>query len=92
MTTLTGANAIRTAHAASYKVPAARRAIEIIERTPPRCGSAESELQRQYLEVLNARVQYPEDCLADLAKSLGMTKHTYSARLRRALGYARRIS
>lgn len=44
-----------------------------------------AEVQNRAVDVLSARAYMAGDTLAELAGRLGMTKHTYSARLRRAI-------
>lgn len=44
-----------------------------------------------YYETLVARINHPRDSLAQIGAALGTTKHSYSARLRRALRYAQRL-
>lgn len=46
---------------------------------------------RMYTDVLASRVANPRLTLAELAFHLGVSKDTYSGRLRRALAYAQRL-
>jgi DNA-directed RNA polymerase specialized sigma24 family protein len=45
-----------------------------------------------YRQVLIARAVNPTASLAEIASALGMSKHTYAARLRRAFRYAEAVS
>lgn len=82
-------NRVRTEHAAQHKVPAAREAVRVMRawvghpdtRTP--VGMFD-----RYYQAANARAESPDASLAQLGAKLGLTKHQYSARLRRAIAYA----
>lgn len=67
----TAANAERTRTAATRVIAQAQAAL-------PGCLPSETA-------VLRARIDHPGESLAELANRLGVTKHSYSARLRRAL-------
>lgn len=87
---LVAANRARKAQAAEVTVPAAKAAVDAIRHVRPRT-KFEANIRAVYLPVLQARVKAPTRTLAQLAASLGMTKDTYSARLRRALRYGQKL-
>lgn len=85
-------NRRRTETACQRKVPAALEAIRILEDHPPKRNQPYYLEHIGWLGVLRARVVSPRASLAEIAAALGMTKHTYSSRLRRALAYARKLN
>lgn len=84
------ANQSRTRTAAARTVADAWAAIDVIARHEP-TGDRDERSALRYRDALKARHDNPEASLAEIAASLGMTKHIYSARLRRALRYAAKI-
>lgn len=89
---LAAANSRRRDNAARRRVAEARAAIWALERRQPEFRHYRyREFHELSLAVLHARVQYPRHSLAQIAAEIGVTKDTYSARLRRALDYAGRM-
>lgn len=74
------ANASRTRTAAARTVDQARVALSIVTDST-RAGD-------YWRTILEARIDNPDKSLAQIAETLGLTKHAYSAALRRALRYA----
>lgn len=87
---LTKANHGRTLTAAARTVDEAWAALEIIDTVPAPNYRAMKATPR-YRLVLRARVEHPDKSLSAIAETLFITKHTYSAALRRAIAYAARI-
>ncbi len=70
----TAANRSRSRNAATLRVRQARAVLD----QPVVLTDVEHQ-------VLAARIAFPDDSLAHIAATLGMTKHAYAAALRRAL-------
>jgi DNA-binding transcriptional regulator WhiA len=85
------ANRDRTINAAARTVDQANAALDIIDTVPVADHRARM-LRPRYRLVLQARVANPDKSLAEIAAELRISKDTYSAALRRALGYASRIA
>lgn len=82
---LINANERRTETACARTVPAAQDAYRILLRIKPEPW--EPEPQRKYLEALQVRAENPTLTLRELADKIGISKDTYSARLRQAFKY-----
>lgn len=78
------ANHRRHVEGARRQIAESRAALRIVAMNPNRWSSL-------YEDALTARVLNPRLTLAEIADQLGMSKDTYSGRLRRALAYAQRL-
>jgi hypothetical protein len=87
---LYAANTRRQRAVGRRRAAEARVALQIIDAHTP-YSDIEAELQRRYKVVLLARMLDPDASLAELARSVDMSKDEFSARLRRALAYADRL-
>lgn len=81
------ANGRRTADAARVQCKRAASAIRVLKR-----HRTDHYLHNRYLEVLGARVMYPQSSLAEIAALNGETKDRYWSALRRAFAYADRLN
>lgn len=78
--------------ATAAKVLEARRGIRILANIDGHpITKREPALFRMYFRTLVTRVEYGDLSLAEIAAKLGVTKHVYASRLRRALRYANTI-
>lgn len=86
------ANRIRTQKAALRTVAQARAALHTLRafdgQPVTRKFPGAYDL---YYETLAKRITNPDASLGEIAAKLGVTKHVYSSRLRRALSYAQRL-
>lgn len=81
---LESANRRRTTEAARRRVMESRKALRVLKKHAFRS-------HEPWMEALEARLLYPHDSLAEIASHLGISKDTYSARLRRAIDHATRM-
>lgn len=88
---LAGFNAERSAQAGARNAVRARTALMWL-MDQPAGNRRNGELHNRYVDVLSARAYSPDGSLTELAGRLGMTKHTYSARLRRAIEKAEKAA
>lgn len=88
------ANRQRRLMAGQVKAVSADVALTILSRPHqrPRHSHVNAVILRQYQDVLRVRAFQPKASLTELAETLGLTKHQYSARLRRALAYAQAVT
>ncbi|MDP7721832.1 hypothetical protein [Mycobacterium sp. TY814] len=89
---LHAANRVRTEHAALHTVAAARKAVRVMRKWDGHPDTRKpAGMFARYYRALNARVDYPDASLAEIAAQLGLRKDQYSARLRRAIAYAQTL-
>ncbi|MCX8559806.1 hypothetical protein OS122_02690 [Mycolicibacterium mucogenicum] len=84
------ANQARTRAAAARTVAQACAAMDIIDCHEP-ANNRDQDAVFIHWHALKARHDNPDASLAEIAAILGITKDTYSARLRRALQYAAKL-
>jgi hypothetical protein len=84
------ANHERHVNGARRQVTAARAALRALSMNQPRNPFTRRQ-HVLYEEVLTARLLNPRATLSEIADQLGMSKDTYSGRLRRALAHAQRL-
>ncbi|KIU17887.1 helix-turn-helix domain-containing protein [Mycolicibacterium llatzerense] len=84
------ANQARTRTAAERTVAEACVALDVINCHEP-TNNRDHDAAFIHWHALKARHDNPQASLAEIAAGLGITKDTYSARLRRALRYAAKL-
>lgn len=87
-------NTRRRLKAGAVKAAAAKDALKILSQPHrrPTHSHVDAVILSQYKKALRARMSYSEASLAELAAMLGISRDTYSGRLRRGIAYAETVT